>query len=57
MGSGNSTDETDASESCFGRVVEGQDFLDEVMNAHLKTKSLSMLGIESIQLEAPENKI
>lgn len=53
MASGNNTEEIDLNESCFGKVVEGQDVLDDVMDAHLKTRSLSMLGIASIRLEKP----
>jgi cyclophilin family peptidyl-prolyl cis-trans isomerase len=42
------SDEIDEKESCFGKVIKGQNVLDKIMDSRLRT--LSMLGIKSIRV-------
>lgn len=44
------TQEVDASESCFGKVVEGRGILDNIMKQHRKANNVFMLGIDSVTM-------
>jgi hypothetical protein len=40
-------------EVCFGRIIQGQDVLDRMVEASSKAKRQQLIGIESVELIVP----